>query len=376
MDLAVRTVLRIGVYELLVLDRIPDFAAVASAVDLIKHRGGRGQAAFVNAVLRRVARNGRALLPPAPAAGDIPGLALHHSHPLWWVERAVSRLGWNEACSLLEGDNQPAKPVLRPNLRRITALGLSQRLLTEGIVTEPGFFVQHALRVRAGSLSQSSCLEEGLAWVQDEAAQLVPLMFSSPVGPYVADVCAAPGSKTMQLSETLIAGGCVLAMDRNPVRLRKLVGLTRRLGIGDVVAVQADMSRRSLPLAANFNQVLVDAPCSGTGTLRRHPEIRWRLRPEDLMRLADKQRRLLARAASLVAPGGELVYSVCSLEPEEGEDVVHDFLAAHDEFCLCIPRNTQGMEPLLRDGGLRTSPARGELDGFFAARLVRQGTSR
>jgi 16S rRNA (cytosine967-C5)-methyltransferase len=373
MDPAVRSVLRIGAYELLFLDRIPPFAAVASAVDSIKQHGGRGPAAFVNAVLRRVARDGRGLLPRLPAPGDVPALALFHSHPAWWVDRVVARLGWDDAVRLLEANNLPVRPVVRTNLARLTTEELSRKLAAEGVATEPGVFVPDALRVRRGSLARSDCLEAGLAWVQDEAAQLVPLLFNRPMGPYIADVCAAPGSKSMQLAEALPPGSSVLALDRNLGRLRRLVALTRRLGITGVYAIQAEMSRRP-PLAPRFNQVLVDAPCSGTGTLRRHPEIRWRLRPQDLLRLAGAQGGLLERAASLVAAGGELVYSVCSMEPEEGEEVVRDFLARHEEF---LPSTLPLQLPpqVVRGHFLSTSPALGGLDGFFAARLVRRRAS-
>jgi len=379
MDPEVRTALRIGAYSLLFLDRVPDFAAVDSAVDLLGPRSSRSRAGFVNGVLRAVARRGSDLLPPEPSEGDVEALALFHSYPAWWVARVVTRIGWQAAGPLLAAGNRPARTVLRPNLARTSPSELAQRLEQGGVRTEPGKFVPEALRVASGSPARTAAIREDLAWVQDEAAQLVPRIFGSTVGPLVADLCAAPGGKTMQLTERLVNGGLVVAVERHPGRLRRLSANLRRHVAGKAVAVLADAAHNRLPLRPGFDDVLVDAPCSGTGTLRRHPEIRWRLREEDLKLLAARQRQLLESAASLLAPGASVVYSVCSLEPEEGEDVVKGFLAAHPEFRPVDPRPQlpAAARRLVRGPGfLETSPDDGELDGFFAARMVREASGR
>lgn len=376
MDPEVRIVLRIGAYELLFLDRIPDFATVDSAVELVKGTGRRSASAFVNAVLRGIARQGSTLLPPLPEEGDVGSLALYHSHPAWWVGRVVARLGWRAAGELLESDNRPAAAVLRPNFLRTDSAELASTLQAEGLLTEPCRFVPEALRVRSGAVARSRALDLGLAWVQDEASQLVPRLFGTRIGPRVADLCAAPGGKSLQLAQALEPGALLVAADRHPRRLTRLVLQARRLGLSGILPLGAEIAPGAVPLSGTFDQVLVDAPCSGTGTLRRHPEIRWRLRPEALPGLSAQQGRLLDAAASLVAPGGSLVYSVCSMEPEEGERVVLGFLERHRRFRTADPEILLPQPLRSPDGFLRTSPLTDGLDGFFAALLVREPASR
>ena len=373
MDPEVRIALRLGAYGLLFLQRVPNFAAVDTAVELVKNSCSAAAAGFANGVLRRISREGASLLPSEPRAGDCAALALYHSHPQWWVEKLVDGQGWETATRVLERNNEPATPVLRPNLRRIQPAELGERLAREGLVTEPCEFLQQALRVRSGNPTRCSALDEGLAWIQDEAAQLVPLLFGPEAADCVADLCAAPGGKTMQLAERVSPGGTLLAADRHFGRLDRLRQLARRVRPPGLLVVQADLAGPA-PLKAEFDRILVDAPCSGTGTLRRHPEIRWRLRENDLKLLAGRQRRLLETAAKLLAPGGDLVYSVCSVEAEEGEAVVRGLLASQPDLTVEDPR--PGMPETCRElfGGdrfLRTSPATGDHDGFFAALLRR-----
>ena len=374
-DPPIRTALRIGAYEILFLDRVPAFATVDSAVDLVKRSGFRAGAGFVNAVLRAVAAQESGRLPSPPERGDVSRLALLHSHPRWWVERAVNRLGWDEAVRLLEANNAQAATVLRPNLRRTTPRDLALRLEAEGVMTEPCRFLPEALRVRSGVAQRTRTFHEGYAWIQDEASQLAARLFGRVLRPRVADVCAAPGAKALQLAQSLPTPGILLAADRHVGRLGRLRQNLRRLKIDNVLVVAADMTARP-PLRGPFDHVLVDAPCSGTGTLRRHPEIRWRLTPEDLTSLANRQAKLLHTAAGLLRCGGTLVYSVCSLEPEEGEQVVTGFLSRHPGFRPVDPRPAlpeTARDLIGGDGAFRTSPAEGGLDGFYAALLLREG---
>jgi 16S rRNA (cytosine967-C5)-methyltransferase len=324
LDPAVRAILRLGAYELLHLTRVPDFAAVDGAVRLT-HAGGASRASgLVNAVLRRIARERVSLLPPAAAEGDVAALALETSHPAWWTERLVARLGWARARAVLEADNRPAPLVLRSARRRMEPAAVADRLRSEGVSTEPGAFLHEALRVLSGLPQHTAAWKEGLAWVQDEAAQLpVALLGSMLPGPAL-DACAAPGGKTLQMADVLEAGAVLVAADRHLGRLRRLTSGLARVGPAGVLPLAADAARPAL--RAGFAVALVDAPCSGTGTLRRHPELRWRLRPEDPARLAHLQAGVLSSTAALVRPGGRLVYAVCSMEPEEGEEMVAAFL--------------------------------------------------
>jgi 16S rRNA (cytosine967-C5)-methyltransferase len=372
-DEPVLMALRVGSYEILFLERIPDFASVDSSVELLKRGGYHAAAGFTNAVLRRVAREGRRLLPPDPAAGDVEALALAHSHPGWWVARVVERLGWDEAERLLRANNRPAATALRA-ADSADAPRLARDLEDEGVVTEAGELAPGSLLVRSGAAARTRAFREGRFWIQDQASQLVPLLFGARLGTAarIADVCAAPGGKTLALAAEAPAAR-VVACDLHPGRLRQMGANLQRSGAGRVARVAADMGQDPPPLRSVFDLVLVDAPCTGTGTLRRRPEIRWRLGPDDPARLAEEQLRILTAASRLLDPGGALVYAVCSLEPEEGPGVVGRFLERHPDFRVVDPRpDLPTVAALIRDPGyLVTSPAAGELDGFFAALLSR-----
>lgn len=374
MDRPVRNALRIGAYSLLFLDRVPAFAAVATAVDLTRYGGADGATGFVNAVLRRVARERDRLLPPAPERGDVEGLALRYSHPTWWVARLVDRVGWEAALARLEANNRPAPTVLRPNLLRTTPEELSRRLLAEGVRTEPGLVLPGALRVVSGLAQRSRAFREGLFWIQDEGSQLVSELFGASPGRRLADLCAAPGTKTLALAERAPEDGVVIASDRHERRLRRLAAGLARLGFGRrVLPVVADAAGRA-PFRGGFDAVLVDAPCSGTGTLGRRPEIRWRIAPEHLAPLAARQESILETAARLVRPAGEIVYAVCSLEPEEGPDLLRRFLERHRGFEIRDPAQRlpgAARDLVAADGSLNTAAAAG-LDGFYAVVLVRE----
>lgn len=373
-EAAVRTALRVGAYALIALDRVPDFAAVDTAVALVKESGHPRAAGFVNGVLRRIARERDALVPAEPVRGDVAALALARSHPAWWTRRAVERMGWERADALLAAHNEPAATVLATWPAAGSREALQARLAAEGVDVAPCAFAPGALRVLSGVPQHGAAFRSGAFWIQDEASQLAVALFGDRVGPMTADACAAPGGKTLSLAARTPAGGLVVAVDRKPKRLLRLEQNLSRLHAGAVVAVAADMTRPA-PFGLAFDDVLVDAPCSGTGTLRRHPEIRWRLRPDDLGPLAARQSAILASCAALVRPGGRLVYAVCSMEPEEGDDVVAGFLAARPDFVRTDPRPHMGhaaRELIGDDFALRTSPLHGGMDGFYAALLTRR----
>ena len=373
-DGAVLTAIRIGAYALLYLDRIPDHAAVDTAVGLVKEAGWTKAAGFANGVLRKIARERSALLPPKPATGDVEALSVYRSHPAWWTRRVVSRFGWDLADELLSANNEPAATVLAAWPAAGSAAALAGALAEDGVAVAPCRFVPEALRVVSGVPQRAKAFRDGAFWIQDEASQLAVLLFGPLVGPLVLDACAAPGGKTLALAARTGEGGFVVATDRHAGRLSRLTQNVRRLRADNVAALACDMSKRA-PFRESFDDVLVDAPCSGTGTLRRHPEIRWRLKPEDLFGHGERQRLILGAAAELVRPGGRLVYSVCSIEPEEGEAVIAAFLAERPEFVRADPRD--GLCPSARtrvgdDFALRTSPLDDGMDGFFAALLTRR----
>lgn len=368
------TALRIGAYSLLYLDRVPDFAAVDTAVALVKEAGAAKAAGFVNGVLRAIARRGTGILPPAPLSGDVRGLALFRSHPEWWTQRVVDRFGWDRADAMLAANNQPAATVLAAS---VDPAALALALGEEGVVAASCRFVPSALRVVSGVPQRTQLFKDGAFWIQDEASQLAVSLFGSAAGPMVLDACAAPGGKTLGLAARSQPGGLTVATDRHPKRLLRLVQNVARIRAGGVVTLAADMSKPG-PFSCLFDDVLVDAPCSGTGTLRRHPEIRWRLTPDDLRVTTDRQRRILGASAALVRPGGRLVYSVCSIEPEEGEQIVEEFLARRTDFSRADPR--PALPPAAHalvgdDHAVRTGAGDDGMDGFYAVLLTRPAVS-
>jgi 16S rRNA (cytosine967-C5)-methyltransferase len=366
--------LRIGAYALLFLDRVPDFAAVDTAIDLVKEAGSGRAAGFANGVLRRIAREREALLPPRPSPGDVSALALFRSHPLWITRRLVDRVGWDHADRLLAANNEPAATVLAPWPRAGTAAALAASLAADGVEVEPCRFVLDALRVVSGVPQRAAAFRNGACWIQDEASQLATALFGTTVGPHVLDACAAPGGKTLGLAARMPSGGFLVAADRHTKRLLRLKQNVSRVRADNVVVLATDMLRPGL-VSGWFDDVLVDAPCSGTGTLRRHPEIRWRLRPDELSELGDRQRMMLDAVADLVRPGGRLVYSVCSTEPEEGEAVLASFVERHPEFLRADPRPNLPLAARTlvgADYALRTSPLVDGMDGFFAVLLTRR----
>ncbi len=366
--------LRVGAFLLTCMDRVPSFAVLDVLAGVAREIGGGGAAGFVNGVLRRLDREKERRAVPEPAPGDLDGLARFHGHPAWMFRRMAARLGEERAVERMKANNRPARTVVHANRRKGDLEDLARRLAAEGIETVPARYVRSALVVKKGAVQGSETFREGRFWIQDEASRLLPALFGETVSGRVLDACAAPGGKTMVLAESAEEGTEIVAVDRNRSRLEKVKRNVERLGFQGIRTVEGDMLGEPAPVEGMFDRVLVDAPCSGTGTLRRRPEIRWRLREEDLPALAGRQGKILAAAAALLKPGGVLVYGVCSTEPEEGEGVVDRFLQEHAGFEAEDPR------PFLpekcgswigNDDCLRTSPVDG-VDGFFGARLVRR----
>jgi 16S rRNA (cytosine967-C5)-methyltransferase len=377
-DLPTLLVLRIALFQILFLTRVPRAAAVDEAVSLLRARRGRGAAAFANGVLRsacRLLESGPAPRagPPGEPAAPAVALAETHSFPVFMVERYLERLGRDECESLLEALNRPAAVVLRLTRRAADGARVPERLAEEGVETIPSPFLPGALRVLRGAPQRTRAFREGLVYVQDEAAQIVALL-SAPIDPPAGllDLCAAPGGKLLAAAETLAAGTLVVAADASAGRLRLLRDNARRLGIEGILDVAMDAA---LPaLRREFGCVLLDAPCTGTGVIRRHPEIRWRRAPEDVGASAVQQAKMLLAAAGLVSRAGRLVYSVCSLEPEEGPERVEAFLRERADFATVDARTIlpPALHPLVDGRGfLQTRPHKDDMDGFFAAVLSR-----
>ena len=356
--------LRLGVHQLFHMGSVPPYAAIAQTVELAKQRHGLGASKLVNAVLRRLDRERDALDATLPA-DPVEALAIEMSHPRWLVARWVARWGADETRALLEANNQEAPLIVRP--WGVVREQLEAMLEASGVEVFDAPLVADSLRLAPGTLLTSlGAFQQGRCFVQDPAATLVTQYASIPVGAKVADLCAAPGGKAVELART---ASYVTAADASESRLARMQETIDRLELEHVTAVVADARDVSL---GTFDAVLVDAPCTGTGTLRRHPDARWRLRTSDLAVMAATQRAILRGAAQAVAPNGLLIYSTCSLEPEENDAQVEAFLADHPGWTLEPPPEGAVPAAVLDAGRLRVLPQRHGADGAYAARLRRE----
>jgi 16S rRNA (cytosine967-C5)-methyltransferase len=367
LDPEVLIALRLGVYQLLFLSRIPARAAIFESVELVKAARKRSAAPLVNAVLRKIGSTGpEVVLDEIRDAGDSKKLAESSAHPEWLVARWVKRYGLAETRRICLHDQSVPATALH-----VLDGDAAQELAGAGVQLSPGLLVSSARRVISGDVTKTQAYREGRVSIQDEASQLVALLVGR--GETILDCCAAPGSKTSLLGQRN-PQAMVVASDLHPHRARLLRGLVRRPNVHVIVA-----DARGLPFRCGFDRILADVPCSGTGTLARNPEIKWRLKPPDLDDLQSRQIAILRSALTQLAPGGRLVYSTCSLEREENEAVVEAVLGDAPDFKLVDSRAE--LEPLQRAGELawndldsllagpylRTLPGLHPCDGFFAA---------
>ncbi len=379
LDPDVVVILRLSLYQLMHLDRVPAAAVVDDAVDMTKAARKQSAAGFVNAVLRAAVRQRRALpLPPRPEdpsdrAAAIDYLGITHSHPAWLVERWLDRVGFENAERWVRFNNATPGLTLRANRLRATRDAVRAALDAAGVETAATRYAPDGLDVQTGN-PLTAAADRGLFVVQDEASQLVPLAVAARRGERVLDLCASPGGKSTALAAAMHDSGIVAACDVRTARLELLRRTIDASGASHVHVVRVPPDGL-LPFAPVFDRVLVDAPCSGLGTIRRDPDIRWRRTAADLPRLAAGQTELLARAARVVAPGGRLVYATCSSEPEENDGVVDRFLASHDGFAV-VDLGADGppeLSPFIDARGMmRTLPFAHGLEAFFAAALVRR----
>ena len=355
--------LRLGVYQLLRMRSVPAYAAIAQTVELAKQRHGMGASRLANAVLRRVDREREQLALPA-VSDPVEALALRWSHPRWLVARWVARWGAAETEQLLAANNSEAPTVLRPY--GIVREQLEATLESAGAHVSDVPLVPDSIQLGAGvSLTELGAYRKGLFFVQDPASTLITRYADIAADATVADLCAAPGGKALELSR---AARLVVAADRSFARVERLVTNLRRVESRTVFPLVADAR---FPAIRPVDAVLLDVPCTGTGTFRRHPDARWRLKVSDLAVMAALQRSILGAAAQVVRPGGLLIYSTCSLEPEENDAQVERFLAEHPEWRLDPPAAGVVPDGVLDAGRLRTLPHRHGVDGAFAARLRR-----
>ena len=366
LDADMHDLLRLGAYQLLHMRSVPAYAAIAQTVELAKRRHGVGAARLTNAVLRRLDRERDALDVELPA-DPIDALALAESHPRWLVARWVARWGEDETRRLLHANNIEAPLVARPVHAVREQVEASLEAAGVAVADAPLVPDSIVLASPISALTELGAFRQGLFHLQDPASTLVTryAALAEDGTAQVADVCAAPGGKSVELSRHARA---VYASDLSPARLRRVVENIRRMDLATVFPYVADARR---PAIREVDAVLIDAPCTGTGTFRRHPDARWRLRTSDLAVMAALQREILRSASSIVKPGGLLVYSTCSLETEENDTQVERFLTEHKNWRLDPPADGAVPATALDAGRLRVLPQRHGTDGAFAARLRR-----
>jgi 16S rRNA (cytosine967-C5)-methyltransferase len=383
LDPEILDILRLSIFQLLHLERVPASAAVNEAVSLTRHAGKRSAAPLVNAVLRRVSRQ-RSRLPlpsrptdPRSRSEALDYLSITLSHPRWLVARWMDRHGFEAAECWTMFNNRPAPLTLRVNRLRTTSDALAAALESHAVTTTPGRFAADALVVTEGNPLLTPLASEGAFLIQDEASQLVPLLTEVRAGERVLDACASPGGKATAMAAAMMDRGLLVATDVRGGRVDLLARTIRGSGATCIRIVRTDAAR-ALPFRALFDCVLLDAPCSGLGTIRRDPDVKWRRAEKDLAALAAVQLAMLDQASQVLRPGGRLVYSTCSSEPEENEQVIEQFLTGHPSFRLTVPG---GLPATVRSmiettGYFRTHPFRDGLEAFFAAILVKTEASQ
>ena len=363
LDPDVIDLLRLGVYQLTNMGSVPAYAAIAQTVELAKRRHGLGASKLVNAVLRRTDRERDEL--NVPASGDAAeALAIRYSHPKWLIARWIERWGEQDTERLLALNNAEAPIVIRPY--GIVREQLEAMLEEAGVHVAEAPYVSDSIAISGGiTFTELGAFKKGLFFVQDPAATLVTEYAAIAPSTTVADLCAAPGGKSLELSKT---AGTVIASDKSIGRLQRLLANEHRLETTNLFPFVGDARQ---PAIAPVDAVLVDVPCTGTGTFRRHPDARWRLKISDLAVMSALQKTILKAAAKVVKPGGLLIYSTCSLEPEENDEQVDWFLSENQDWILDGPPEGSVAPELLDGGRLRVLPQRHGTDGAFAARLRR-----
>jgi len=363
--------LRLGLYQLMYLDRIPESAAVNESVNLVKQTLPRASG-LVNAVLRNYLRNKDSVVFPDPAAAPAAYIAARHSHPAWLVKLWFSQIGEAETELLAEASSRQPPLTLRVNTLAATREKLLEKFAANGITAAPCRFSPFGILVEGRHhIPGLPGFREGQFVVQDEASQLAGILLDPQPGERVLDTCAAPGGKATHIAQLMDNRGELLAMDISKSKLPLIQEAAQRLGITNIRTRMADLLQSGAFPADAFDRVLLDAPCSGLGVIRRNPEAKWRLTPEDVTRLAASQKVMLKNAIRMLKPGGVLVYSTCSTTLEENEAVVADFLSRHPH---CVLENLNELFPDYRelfteDGMFRAWPHRYGMDGFFSARI-------
>ena len=354
--------------------RVPDWAVVNESVEIEK-KGGipavrrRGRPTVVNGVLRNILRRKNNFTPPLELDDPVAVISVNTSHPQWMVKRWMKRFGGHEAALLAEANNQIPPMTIRVNSLRITRDQLIWKLNENEIISTPTNFSPDGIIMKELYSYSDLSSVSGLFAVQDEASQLITYLLDPKPGERILDACAAPGGKTTHIAQLMRDKGEVIAVEKDPERIRRLEDNINNLGITSVKIINADFN--SVENIGTFDRILVDAPCSSMGVIRRNPDVKYRHRAGDLAGYRSKQVKLLLAASSMLKKNGILVYSVCSTEPEEGEEAVSEFLKTAKEMSI-IDADSVYLRDFADKGFYRTYPHKHNMDGFFGVKFCRK----
>lgn len=368
-------ILRLGAYQILYMTRVPNSAACNESVNLAGRYGHKASSGFVNAVLRNIARNGPEVAIPSREQDLIGHLSVRYSYPKWLVEKYIGLFDADFAESLLDAGNGTPELTLRANTLRVTPEELVEALKTEGVEAVAGKYVQDAVVLKSTTaVTRLKAFQDGLFQVQDESSMLPATVLAPEAGEIVLDACSAPGGKTTHIAQLMHNKGTIIASDIHEHKLKLIDSAAARLGI-DIV--KSELHDAALPDSSNekaFDRILLDAPCTGLGIIRRKPDIKWARETKDIESITALQRTLLQAVSGALKPGGILVYSTCTILPEENEDVIRNFIESNDDFVPddIAPFLPPALAGYARGCTLQLYPNRDGIDGFFMARLRRK----
>ncbi|MDM5297884.1 16S rRNA (cytosine(967)-C(5))-methyltransferase RsmB [Bacillus pumilus] len=371
----VMQLLRMSLYQMVYLEKIPDRAAIHEAVELTKKRGHKGISSLVNGVLRSVQREG---VPSFDAIKDpVERLSVETSHPLWLVKEWVQAYGFEAADGICRIHLVPPKQTLRVNQMKTDRATLQNQLMDSGIETELGDLSEDALKLMKGSIVSTSSFQEGYVTIQDESSMLVARALDPQPGEMVLDACAAPGGKSTHIAERMNDEGKIVSLDLHEHKVKLIKQAAKRLNLTQIEAKALD-ARKAIEhyRESSFDRILIDAPCTGFGVIRRKPDMKYTKSQEDSARLAQIQQAILHETAPLLKPGGTLVYSTCTMDPQENQQVIHAFLQEHQDFEPDLSLNERLPEqvaPFVQKGSVQILPHYFGTDGFFICSMRKKG---
>lgn len=369
-EITVRNTLRAALYQILFLDKVPDHAAVNEAVEFMKRIRGEKAGGLVNAVLRNIIRSKDGIHYPDVQNDAANYLAIMYSHPVWVVRRWMNRFGFYETEKLLDANNQKPVLTLRINTMKTSREDFLKMFDVHNISYEPSKILPNFIRTsNLANLSQTEIFRRGFFTVQDESAGLAAHLLQVKPGDIVIDLCSAPGGKATYFGEMMKNQGKIYAVDKYPTRLSLVKNSCERLGITNVEIVSADGTEYQGELA---DKIIVDAPCSGFGVLSKKPDIKHKREFKDIVTLVHIQEALLENAATLLKPNGVLVYSTCTIEPEENLSLIKKFLVTHAEFEIDSAAKYVDASLVSADGFVETFPHKHGIDGSFSIRLIKK----